>query len=116
MADTSRSWPDLAADFRAIGWESTNAVADICDLVAARPLGTTLRGSKAGNVLAIERTAGTGRLEIQPSERGPTQVRFADAARPDNMWRRHEPPEKLVDRFRKAMLLLEWVTDPAMLD
>lgn len=119
MTDTAanfRPWPELAAEFRAIGWDATNAVADICDLIATRPISATLRGAKIGNVLAIERTTGAGRLEFQPTVRGSTQVRFADPSRPDNMWRRHEPPEKLLDRFRKAMLLIEWISDPASLD
>jgi hypothetical protein len=112
-----RPWSDLAADFRTIGWESTQALAELCEFIAARPVSKSLHGWKSGNVLgmALSAAPSAGRLEFDPTLRGPTQVRFADATRPENMWRRHEPPEKILERFRKAVQQLEWITDPAEL-
>lgn len=121
MSDTPaavRPWSELAADFRSIEWESAQALADLCDFIAARPLGASVSGWKSDNVLCIVQTAAplAARLELAPTQRGPTQVRYLDAVKLENMWRRHEPPDKILERFRKAMLQLEWVTDPTHLE
>ena len=112
-----RPWVELATAFRPIPWESAQAVADLCEFIAARSIGESLSGWKSGNVLCV---AGAGlsraRLEIEPSQRGPVQFRYADADRIESMWRRHEPPEKVLDRFRRAVVQVHWIADPAALD
>ena len=106
----TQPWADLAAHFRATPWPSTQAIADLCDQLAADRSGTRLLGAASGLVLRLKLATAPdrGHLDIAPTERGPTQFRFTDTASPERMWRRHEPPERVVERFNKAMALIGW--------
>lgn len=108
----SQSWPDLAAQLRATDWDSTRALADICDHIASEATHGALQGSLSNVTLTIthESHADT-RLEIIPTQRGPTQFRYIDTQTPEHMWRRHEPPEKVLERFRKAIVQLAWIAE-----
>ena len=106
----ARPWNDLAAHFRANPWPATQAIADLCDQLASDRSGAGLLGAATGHVLRITQAAAPdgAYLEIAPTERGPTQFRFIDTAAPERMWRRHEPPERVVERFYKATALIGW--------
>ena len=106
----THSWTDLAAQLRATDWDSTRALADVCDDITARALHETLQGEVSGVTLKIRHTSHPDtRLEIIPTARGHTQFLYVDTQTPERMWRRHEPPERVLERFRKAMLQLAWV-------
>ncbi len=108
----TQSWTDLAAQLRTTDWDSTRAVADMCDDIAAQTAYAALRGSLSNVTLTIAHTSrAESRLEIIPSQRGAIQFLYVDTQTPERMWRRHEPPEKALERFRKAMVQIGWVAE-----
>lgn len=108
----TQSWTDLAAQLRATDWDSTRALADICDHIAADPTRAALRGALSNVTLTITHASHADtRLEIIPTQRGPTQFFYVDTQTPERMWRRHEPPEKVLERFRKAMVQIGWAAE-----
>jgi hypothetical protein len=108
----TQSWTDLAAQLRTTDWDSTRAIADICDDIAAGALNADLHGELSNVTLTITRAGNpASHLEIIPTQRGPTQFRYVDTQMPERMWRRHEPPEKVLERFRKAMVQLAWIAE-----
>ena len=117
----TRPWPIIAAHFRTGRSRASHAIAGLCDYIAARPVRTGVHGWTSMYTLCITQIPVHYPYEgpvliVDPVSNESVEFRYEDTFIKSRMWRRTEPGERVIDRFRKTMIQLNWFTHRSVLD
>ncbi len=114
------SWSRLAEHFRSGDSVSTQAIADLCFYIDARPIRSGVHGWQSMYELSIVQlpvwTPDGAHLHIKPFSADAIEFRYIDTHLPTRQWSRRNPADHIVHRFTNTMRQLGWFTDPSMLD
>jgi len=121
----TRPWPEIAAFYRDFSQPSCQAVADLCEYIAARAIRSGLHGWTSMRQLGIVQRPVTypydgPYLRIEPfvtrSDDHDVEFRMIDTHVSERQWSRRETAGRVIERFKQTMRQLNWFTDPAGLD
>lgn len=117
----TRPWSDLATHFRNPEEPACTAIAELCDYIDARSIRSGVHGWQSMYTLCVVQIPVAypyegPRLQIEPVSYGTVEFRYIDTHVRQRMWKRTEPLDRVIARFRKTIIQLRWFTDRTALD
>jgi hypothetical protein len=113
------SWAQVADRFRYSDSPGMKALASLSEYIDARPLSSGIHGWATLDGLGITQVP-IWRYDAPhlwlASNTDTVEFSYRDTNIKQRMWTRTEPADRVIERFRKTMLQLNWFTDRSLLD
>jgi hypothetical protein len=112
------TWAEIGERFRRHASPAGAAIVGLCTFIDARPIRSGVHGWATIDALGITQLplwnydAPHLWLELNTDT---VAFSYRDTNVRSRMWTRTEPPERVIERFRKTMIQLNWFTDRSVL-